>query len=246
MQLPDLHGKSVLDIGAYDGFFSFAAERAGAARVVALDHYVWSTDMAAYMKDWRESRRTGQDLPPPHASAHWRPAELPGKRPFDLARKLLNSRVEPVVGDFMSMDLAQLGQFDVVFYLGVLYHMENPLSAVRRLREVTAPGGLAVLETEAVEIPGVWNRPCCEFFPGREKNNDPTNWWAPNARAIEGLCRAAGFRQARVLGSRSFSALTANLYKTFRLSAASFGRDLLAGRFTLPVRRYRAFAHARA
>src|SRR5262245_24283763 len=41
MRLPDLHNKSVLDIGAYDGFFSFAAERAGAARVVALDHYAW-------------------------------------------------------------------------------------------------------------------------------------------------------------------------------------------------------------
>ena len=38
LRLPDSHGKSVLDIGAYDGFFSFAAERLGAARVVALDH----------------------------------------------------------------------------------------------------------------------------------------------------------------------------------------------------------------
>ena len=32
LRLPDLAGKSVLDIGAYDGFFSFAAERRGAAR----------------------------------------------------------------------------------------------------------------------------------------------------------------------------------------------------------------------
>src|SRR6478735_4629860 len=54
LQLPELHGKTVLDIGAYDGFFSFAVERLGAARVIALDHYVWSTDMVEYMKDWRE------------------------------------------------------------------------------------------------------------------------------------------------------------------------------------------------
>ena len=33
----DLIGKSVLDIGAWDGFFSFAAERRGATRVVAAD-----------------------------------------------------------------------------------------------------------------------------------------------------------------------------------------------------------------
>src|ERR1700734_2144728 len=68
LHLPDLRGKSVLDIGAYDGFFSFAAERLGASRVVALDHYVWSTDMAEYLKDWRESQRTGAPLPAPHES----------------------------------------------------------------------------------------------------------------------------------------------------------------------------------
>src|SRR6185436_11277205 len=59
LRLPDLHGKTVLDIGAYDGFFSFAAERLGAARVTALDHYVWFTDMAAYLKDWRQSQQNG-------------------------------------------------------------------------------------------------------------------------------------------------------------------------------------------
>ena len=41
-QIPeDLRGKTVLDIGAWDGFFSFECERRGAARVVALDSYAW-------------------------------------------------------------------------------------------------------------------------------------------------------------------------------------------------------------
>jgi len=35
-----LDGKTVLDIGAWDGFFSFEAERRGAARVLATDSYV--------------------------------------------------------------------------------------------------------------------------------------------------------------------------------------------------------------
>jgi tRNA (mo5U34)-methyltransferase len=78
LRLPDLRGKSVLDIGAYDGFFSFAAERLGASRVASLDHYVWFTDMSGYMKDWRESRHTGTPIPPPHESYHWRPNDLPG------------------------------------------------------------------------------------------------------------------------------------------------------------------------
>lgn len=36
-----LAGRSLLDIGAWNGFWSFAARRAGAARVVALDHVTW-------------------------------------------------------------------------------------------------------------------------------------------------------------------------------------------------------------
>ena len=39
----DLTGKSVLDIGAWDGFYSFEAERRGASRVVAIDWVAWNT-----------------------------------------------------------------------------------------------------------------------------------------------------------------------------------------------------------
>jgi tRNA (mo5U34)-methyltransferase len=233
LALPDLRGKSVLDIGAYDGFFSFATEKLGASRVVALDHYVWSVDMAGYMNDWRESKRTGATLPSPADSRHFRPAELPGRKPFDLARRALDSKVEPVVGDFMTMDLAPLGRFDVVLFLGVLYHLEDPLTAVRRLRSVVAPGGLVVIETEAMEVLGMSRWCYWEFYPGQELNNDPSNWWVPNARALEGMCRAAGFRQTTVSNVPS---LVANVGSSLR-ALVTGGR--------LPSTHYRAYAHAR-
>ncbi|MDA8117252.1 MAG: DUF1698 domain-containing protein [Actinomycetota bacterium] len=238
ISLPDLRGKSVLDIGAYDGFFSFAAERLGASRVVALDHYVWSTDMAGYLKDWRESQQTGRALPPPHLSRHFRPDELPGRKPFDLARRALGSKVEPVVADFMTADLSKLGTFDVVLFLGILYHLEEPLTAVRRLRAVTAPGGLAVIETEAIATLGLEGRAFCEFFPGAELNNDPSNWWSPNIRALKGMVRAAGFPEVKVFEDASDP-------QTWDLVKALI-KGCLKGRFVAPVARYRAFAHARA
>ncbi len=249
LRLPDLRGKAVLDIGAYDGYFSFAAERAGAARVTALDHYVWSVDMAEYMKEWNATHLSGRFLPAPHKSRHWKPEELPGRGPFDSARLALGSHVTPIVGDFMTMDLVPLGQFDVVLFLGVLYHMENPLEAMRRLAAVTAPHGLAVIETLAVDIPGLENRACCEFFPGSELNNDESNWWAPNAKAIEGLCMASGFKTVtilrdkpkRTLKSRAVGAIKHLLHETPLMRALG-----LEGRGYLPVTRYRAFAHARA
>src|SRR5271163_4333592 len=41
LELPPLTGKTLLDVGAWDGYFSFAAERLGASRVVAADTYAW-------------------------------------------------------------------------------------------------------------------------------------------------------------------------------------------------------------
>jgi tRNA (mo5U34)-methyltransferase len=44
----DLSGKTVLDIGAWDGFFSFEAERRGAQRVLATDSHAWYTRKPAF------------------------------------------------------------------------------------------------------------------------------------------------------------------------------------------------------
>jgi tRNA (mo5U34)-methyltransferase len=233
--LPDLRGKSVLDIGAYDGFYSFSAEAAGAARVVALDHYVWAADMAAYMAQWRQTREHGQSMPAPHESCHWHPETLPGKRPFDLAHAARGSRVRAIVGDFMMMDLAPLGQFDVVFFLGVLYHLTDPLGALRRVARVTAPGGLAVVETEAMEAVGMEDRATWEFFPGEELNHDASNWWAPNATGLEGVCRAAGFRDVANVTVPPRPGRRARLRTALRV---------FQGQPTAPLR-YRLVAHAR-
>jgi len=107
-QLPaDLHGKTVLDIGAWDGLFSFAAEQRGAARVLATDSHAWNGD------GW--GRKDG----------------------FLLARELLGSRVEDQDIDVMDVSPETVGEFDVVLLLGVLYHLRHPLLALERVASVT-------------------------------------------------------------------------------------------------------------
>lgn len=54
--------------------------------------------------------------------------------------------METVVDDFTTTHLERLGTFDVVLYLTVLYHMENPLAALPHVRSVTRE--LAVIETQ--------------------------------------------------------------------------------------------------
>jgi tRNA (mo5U34)-methyltransferase len=197
LALPDLRGKTVLDIGAWDGFFSFEAERAGAKRVVALDHYVWSLDLEGQQRYWRECAARGETPAPYDTTEFWRPDELPGKAGFDAAHRALKSRVETVVADFMDGDVSRFGSFDIVLYLGVLYHMEDPFGALKRVAAVT--NELAVIETETIAVRSAPDEALALFFPGAELNNDVSNWWAPSEPALHGMCRAAGFRDATTI-----------------------------------------------
>jgi tRNA (mo5U34)-methyltransferase len=197
LRVPPLQRCSVLDIGAWDGWFSFAAEDAGASRVVALDHFVWSLDFAHADDYWQyvaKCRATGTRPAMWGPSCPWwEPQKLPGKRAFDTARVARRSRVEAVVDNFMTCDLAALGTFDVTLFLGVLYHLKEPLTALQRLRTVTRD--VAVVETAAISIEGQDDRPLVEFTPGAEVKNDATNWFFPNERAAIALLRAAGFEE---------------------------------------------------
>jgi tRNA (mo5U34)-methyltransferase len=197
LALGDLRGKSVLDIGAYDGFYSFAAEGLGAERVVALDHYVWSADMPGYMAYRDRQMAAGLAVEPVEALPEfWRPDELPGRRPFDLAHEALGSRVEVVVGDLLDYDLSKLGSFDVVLYLGVLYHVRHPVLALEKVAGVTR--GTAYIETHAEVFRGLEGTPICRFIEADELNHDPSNWWTFNEAALLSMCRAAGFARAEV------------------------------------------------
>jgi len=98
------------DIGAWDGYYSFLAERNGASRVVALDHYAWGVDIEARDAYWKKCAAEG--VLPDHerdATDFWR-TDLPGRRGFELASRALNSEVEPIVADFTTADLAPLGR----------------------------------------------------------------------------------------------------------------------------------------
>jgi tRNA (mo5U34)-methyltransferase len=196
LALPDLRGRTVLDIGAWDGFYTFASEQAGAARVVAIDHFVWSIDLPVYQQRYRAAAASGLVTPDPRSDPQlWRPEELPGKRGFDVARAALGSRVDGMVVDFERGDLHALGRFDVVLLLGVIYHMRNPLGALRRLLQLT--GELAVIESDALVIGGEEHRPLIEFVGGGGRLGDPSNWWIPSRRALEQLCLAAGFSEVK-------------------------------------------------
>jgi tRNA (mo5U34)-methyltransferase len=198
LHLPEMANKSVIDIGAWDGFYTFHAEHARANRVVALDHYVWSTNLQKAAEYTRRQRLAGRPIMPFHTLKEiWDPVSLPGKRGFDLAYRLRNSHADVVVDDFMTMELAPLGSFDVVLFLGVIYHLEEPLRALRRLRQLTR--GVAVIESEAVLAPGGSDQPLWQFVDAEQLNADPSIWWVPTAEGLRTMSLAAGFSRAEIV-----------------------------------------------
>src|SRR5262245_13935732 len=66
LRLPDMANKSVIDIGAWDGYYTFHAEHFGASRVVALDHYVWAVDFKKASAYTENQLAAGQAVRPFH------------------------------------------------------------------------------------------------------------------------------------------------------------------------------------
>jgi tRNA (mo5U34)-methyltransferase len=201
LHLPLLTGKTVLDIGAWDGWYSFRAESEGAALVVALDSFAWSLDFSRSNEYWdyvyaSEARGEPYDLWGPDC-AYWDADALPGMRSFDLASTALQSRVEPFVADFVNDDISGLGVFDITLFLGVLYHLREPLLGLERLRSVVRE--LSVIETAAIKVEDQEDASLVEFIPTYDTNFDPTTWYVPTENAIRGMCGAAGFRSFEVV-----------------------------------------------
>jgi SAM-dependent methyltransferase len=57
-------------------------------------------------------------------------------------------RFEIVQGDVFELAPSELGQFDVVLLLGLIYHVEDPTRVIRLARACTKPGGVCAIETQ--------------------------------------------------------------------------------------------------
>jgi tRNA (mo5U34)-methyltransferase len=129
-----------------------------------------------------------------------------------LAQARFAAEVEKLDIEFHRMsvyDVAELGErFDIVFFIGVFYHLRHPLLALDLIHEHVARdvlvfqslqrGSLDVTElaadydfaeTAVFDDPGY---PRMHFIE-KSYSRDPTNWWVPNRAGTEAMLRSAGF-----------------------------------------------------
>src|SRR5215469_13754000 len=156
-----LDGQSVLDVGAWNGAFSFEAKRLGAARVLATDMYTW---------------------------AH------PFFRGFE--RFLYVRKDSGLNTDYKMLDTHRIrrdivGTFDVVLFLGVFYHLHDPLTVITNIADVATSWLVVETHLDLDDVPD----PAMRYYPSAELADDPTNWWGPNQHCVEALLRTAGFAE---------------------------------------------------
>lgn len=169
----DLSGKRVLDIGCWDGWFSFEMERRG-AEVMAID-------------DWDNPR-------------------------FHEMHRLLNSRVDYRQLDMFDLTPARVGRFDIVIFMGVLYHLKHPLLALERVCALTT--GMAAVESfilreQHMAGHAIEALPVMAFYENDELAGQIDNWVAPTVACLLAFCRTAGFARAELQNVTEFGAAVA-------------------------------------
>ena len=169
----DLRGKRVLDIGCWDGWFSFEMERR-AAEVVAVDN--WDNPRFRQMHAW------------------------------------LNSRVDYRLLDIYELTPERLGRFDIVLFMGVLYHLKHPLLALERVCALTtgfAAANSFILRNEHRPGENVEQRPVMEFYESDDLGAQTDNWVGPSLPCLLAFCRTAGFARVERLSVIDHSACIA-------------------------------------
>jgi tRNA (mo5U34)-methyltransferase len=123
----NLAGRTVLDIGAWNGVFSFEAKRRGATRVLSTDSYCWSH---------------------PH---------IRGRETFDIARSALGLDVDAREIDVADLSPEAVGEFDVVLYLGVFYHRYDAIEALAKVAPLAKQALIVEthLELRDIDVPAM-------------------------------------------------------------------------------------------
>ena len=169
--IPDLHGKSVLDIGCNGGFYSIQMKQRGAERIVGIDsdaRYLSQARLAAEVLDLNIEFRQLSVYDIEELGERFDVVLFMGvfyhlRHPL-LALDLIHEHVSRDLFIFQSMQRGSHEVMDVA---------EN----------------YPFTEEEVFERPDF---PRMHFIENRYAN-DPTNWWAPNRACVEAMLRSSGF-----------------------------------------------------
>lgn len=132
---------------------------------------------------------------------------------FPVAASALGSQVRFLQSNLFALNPSDLGTFDVVLMLGLLYHLRDPLGAMDLVRSLCH--GKLYLETEGSPPAdsSVQEAPILRYCRADSLNRDPTNYFVPNSAAVRAILADNEFEVEHEswIGSRGiFSARAVN------------------------------------
>jgi tRNA (mo5U34)-methyltransferase len=126
---------------------------------------------------------------------------------FAVASDVLGSKVEFRQANIYNLRPEEIGTFDVVLCLGLLYHLPDPMRALGILRRLCK--NLLCLETYVIDnelrmpdgsfrtmadlAPVLTTLPLMQFYAGDALNGDPTNYWGQNIECLRQMLVESNF-----------------------------------------------------
>jgi tRNA (mo5U34)-methyltransferase len=146
----------ILDVGAYEGYYSVQMAQRGAL-VTSNDHYIWN---------------------------------VPGdksRKNFEFIKEITGAKIQTLEAQIWDLPASD---HQITLFLGVLYHLEDQIGALRKIRETATQ--MVVLETlvDALDQDG----PSLKYYPGSKLNLDPTNQFGANFDTLVGMFQESGYR----------------------------------------------------
>ena len=111
---------------------------------------------------------------------------------FHAIREVLGSSVEHLKASIYELPEILGEQFDLVVFLGVVYHLRHPMLALDNVRRLTRQ--LAYVESAIcdAELPPIAGESVARFYRRDELGADPTNWFSPTLAALTDWCASCG------------------------------------------------------
>ncbi|MGD8499097.1 MAG: DUF1698 domain-containing protein [Phycisphaerales bacterium] len=191
----NLSGMRVLDIGAWDGYWTWEALKRGAKEVVAIDDFSdtcgapdrvkrngWKTfDICREAFGFNKLYAGGSDV-----SKIWQNGK-------NQTVHQLTTSIYDVIG---------LGKFDIIFFFGTIYHLKHPLMALEGISRLCK--GALYVETASLDEYSPYrggigqgydrNDMVMEFYPTNQYGNNSGNWWAPTLQCLGAMMETVGFK----------------------------------------------------
>ncbi|HUD99651.1 MAG TPA: DUF1698 domain-containing protein [Bryobacteraceae bacterium] len=132
-------------------------------------------------------------------------------------QQLLGSRVDYRQLSVYDLDPRAIGRFDIVLFMGVLYHLKHPLLGLERVcavaKDLVAVESFVLRDRHRPGL-GVEEHTLMEFYENEEFGGQFDNWTAPTLACLLAFCRAAGFVRVELNNVHEYGAAV-SCYRSF-------------------------------